>query len=65
MRGLRVYDTDKATNESNNRDLISYTMDLPATNFGKIWPNFAKFSKIIALLRFTLASLVNFDWFLS
>ena len=47
MRGLRVYDTDKATNESNNRDLISYIMDLPATNFGKIWPNLAKFDKII------------------
>jgi len=48
LRGLRVYDTDKATNESNNRDLISYIMDLPATNFGKIWPNLAKFDKKIA-----------------
>ena len=48
MRGLRVYDTDKATNESNNRDLISYIMDLPTTNFGKIWLNLAKFDKRIA-----------------
>ena len=48
MRGLRVYDTDKATNESNNRDLIYYIMDLPVTNFGKIWPNLAKFDKKIA-----------------
>ena len=29
-------------------DLISYIMDLPATNFGKIWPNLAKFDKRIA-----------------
>ena len=48
MKGLRVYDTDKATNESNNRDLISYIMDLPATNFGEIWPNLAKFDQKIA-----------------
>ena len=47
MRGLRVYDTDKATNESNNRDLISYIMDLPATNICKIWPNLAEFDKRI------------------
>ena len=30
-------------------------MDLPATNFGKIWPNLAEFGKRIAQLRFTLA----------
>ena len=55
MRGLRVYNSDKATNASNNRDLISYIMDLPATDFGQIWPNLAEFDKRIAYLRFTLA----------
>ena len=35
-------------------------MDLPATNFGKIWPNFAKFGKIIAYLRFIFACFGKF-----
>ena len=29
---------------------FSYIMVLPATNFGKIWQNFAKFDKKIAYL---------------